>query len=84
MKKSTQWWLAVGVVLAGLFFAGAVAVMWLTDDTVNQDDGIPRDPADSIIQNQPPDVDRVSIRWPAAPWTTQNSPGREILGQFVR
>ncbi len=67
MKKSTQWWLGVGVVLAGLFFAGAVAVMWLTDDTVQQEDGTPRDPADSIIQNQPPDVDRVSIEWSGVP-----------------
>ena len=64
MKKSTKWWLAVGVVLAGLFFAGAIAVMWLTDETVEQDRGIPRNPADSIIQNQPADVDRVSIEWP--------------------
>ena len=37
MKKSTQKWLGIGLIIAVLFFSGALLVMLLTDEAVEED-----------------------------------------------
>lgn len=39
MRKSTQRWVGVGILIAVLFFFGALLVMWATDDTVEETPG---------------------------------------------
>lgn len=36
MKKSTQKWLGIGLIIAVLFFSGALLVMLLTDEAVEE------------------------------------------------
>lgn len=45
MKKSTQKWIGIGLIIAVLFFSGALLVMLLTDEAVEEDgyrDGVER------------------------------------------
>ncbi len=37
IKKSTQKWLGVGLVIAVLFFAGALAIFLLTNEAIDED-----------------------------------------------
>ena len=68
MDNSTKWWIGLGLVLAALFFVGAVTLMLLTDETIKQEEGTPREtaPVDSIRQEDSPGQgDFIQILWPA-------------------
>lgn len=75
MTESTKKWVGVGLVLAALFFVGSVVVMWLTDDTVEQDRGTPREPVDTMGRAEPVGTESGVVMFHPLPFPGEGSFG---------